>query len=109
MTVATGLIVGFALAGSSVFGQGTNLIDLDVHARDAHGQQVTDLTADEIRVFEDGKPQEGVFIQHWSTSATPSAGQLAPRQFSNRSVNRRPMVVVVLNLLDTDVQSLQVS
>jgi hypothetical protein len=109
MTPATGLIVGFAQAASSMFGQGTNLIDLDVHARGAHGQPVTDLTADEIRVFEGGKPQKVVFVQHWSTSATPGAGQRAPHQFSNWSENRRPMALVVLNLLDTDVENLQVS
>ena len=45
------------------FASGTDLVTLSVTAVDKHGRPVTDLRREEMRVFEDGRPQK---LEHFS-------------------------------------------
>ena len=47
-----------------------NLVQVDAVVTDSKGKQVTDLTADDFQIFQDGKPQK---ITHFSYVSTASA------------------------------------
>lgn len=44
--------------GKKVFSVSVNLVQMDVTATDSNGRHVTDLTADDFVILQDGKPQE---------------------------------------------------
>ena len=52
------------------FASGTDLVTLSVTAVDRNGRPVTDLRREEMRVFEDGRPQK---LEHFSTGRAASA------------------------------------
>ena len=54
-----------------------NLVQVDAVVTDAKGKQVTDLTADDFQIFQDGKPQK---ITHFSyiSAAAPIAAPAGP-------------------------------
>ena len=72
---------------------------LNVAALDAHGQPVTDLTAADFQVFDDGKPQPILYFRF--TSAKPKqATALGPREYSNRSGAPHDPVVILFDMLN---------
>jgi VWFA-related protein len=71
------------------------MIDLNVVAVDLHGEPVTDLTRDEFRVVDSGKPQSIVFFRHREgPRALPPA--LRPNEFSNRGGANIPRATLIL-------------
>jgi len=50
----------------------TNLVQVDAVVFDKNGKPVTDLTADEVKVFEDGKPQKITHFVYNMSGAEPS-------------------------------------
>ena len=85
------------------------LIRLDLTARDDHGRFVRTLTADDVAVFDNGKPQQIALFQPWGIARSAKEPALAPHEFSNRIAELPHLTVVVLNLLDNTVQRLQVA
>jgi VWFA-related protein len=71
------------------------MVDLNVVALDNHGQPVTDLTSDEFRVTDSGKPQTIAFFRH-RDSALGAAPTLAANEFSNRSRTNVPRATLIL-------------
>jgi VWFA-related protein len=61
----------------------TRLIDLNVIAMDSHGQPVTDLSQDDFKITDAGKPQQIVFFRHYDSKLI-SAPPASPNEFSNR-------------------------
>jgi Ca-activated chloride channel family protein len=61
-----------AVAGAQLprFSSGTDLVILSATAVDRRGRPVTDLRRDEVRIFEDGRPQK---VEHFSQGRTASA------------------------------------
>lgn len=71
------------------------MVDLNVVALDGHGQPVTDLTRDELRVTDSGKPQALTLFRHRDDAlAAPRA--LAPNEVSNRGRDNVPRATMVL-------------
>jgi VWFA-related protein len=71
------------------------LVNLNVVAVDNHGRPVNDLTADDFRITDDGKPQKIVFFRHKdSTSWQAPAGLTNPS--SNRIGAKFPYATVIL-------------
>ncbi len=71
------------------------MVDLNVVAMDAHGQIVTDLTRDELRVVDSGKPQTISFFRH-RDSGFAQAQDLGPNEVSNRGGNNIPRATLIL-------------
>jgi len=68
---------------------------LNVIALDSKNQSVTDLTAADLRVLDNGKPQTIAAFRRRDLRPSPSA-PLGPRQYSNRSVNTIPHATLIL-------------
>jgi VWFA-related protein len=88
----------------SVLRATTRLVILDVVAVDEKGQPITDLTADDFTVLEDGKPQKiSNFSFHHPVAAAaprpPAPGIIsnAPQFAANSSLN-----VILLDAINTD-------
>ena len=95
-----GLVVGLAVGLALLSGEAPpqpepQMVDLNVVALDNHGQAVTDLTRDELRVTDDGKPQTIAFFRH-RDSALGAAPALGPDEVSNRSRANVPRATVIL-------------
>lgn len=71
---------------------------LNVVALDANGQPVTDLTAADFHVLDDGKPQPILFFRFTGARATQTS--LGPREYSNHSSAPRNPVVVLFDMLN---------
>lgn len=71
------------------------LIDLNIVALDKQGQSVPDLTEDEFKVTDSGKPQKITFFRH-KDSRRWKLPTLAPGEFSNRSGPNVPRATVIL-------------
>ena len=71
------------------------MVDLNVVAVDSHGQPVTDLTRDEFRVTDSGKPQSIAFFHH-RDSGLAQAPPLGPNEFSNRGRANIPRATLIL-------------
>ena len=70
-------------------------VSLNVVAQDSKGQSVMDLSADDFRVFDNGKPQKIVSFRR--REARPQAPvPLGPRQYANRTGNVAPHATVIL-------------
>ncbi len=71
------------------------LVSLNIVALDSKGQSVTDLSADDFRITDNGKPQKVVSFRQ--RDARPSAvAALGPRQYANRAGNTIPHATVIL-------------
>jgi VWFA-related protein len=100
-----GLILGLALVygydngyengHDNVPEQEPQMVDLNVVALDNHGQPVVDLTRDEFRVTDSGKPQAIAFFRHRDEQLGPSPA-LGPNEFSNRSGTNVPRATLIL-------------
>lgn len=75
--------------------QEPRMVDLNVVAVDNHGQPVTDLSRDELRITDSGKPQTVVFFHH-RDDGNPMFPVLRPREFSNRNAGNVPRATVIL-------------
>ncbi|MGO9255434.1 MAG: VWA domain-containing protein [Bryobacteraceae bacterium] len=71
------------------------MVDLNVVALDSRGQAVTDLTRDDFRVADNGKPQIIASFRH-RDSALGAVPTLAPKEFSNRNRANVPRATVIL-------------
>jgi VWFA-related protein len=89
-----GLLAASLLAGDEAPKPDSRLIDLNVIALDAHGEPVTDLTADDFQVTDAGKSRTLSFFRHNGAQAE----QIQPpglNEFTNR-VNGEPTHATVL-------------
>jgi VWFA-related protein len=71
------------------------LVDLNVVALDSHGAPVTDLTRDDFRITDAGRPETIAFFRHRDGAAKP-APLLAPGEYSNRSAANVPRATLIL-------------
>lgn len=71
------------------------MVNLNVVALDAKGQPVTDLTAADLKVTDNGKPQTISSFRRREALPSPSA-PLGPRQFSNRYSGGIPHATLIL-------------
>jgi len=71
------------------------MVDLNVVALDSHGAPVTDLTRDEFRIADAGKPEAIAFFRHRDSVAKPTP-RLAPGEYSNRSAANVPRATLIL-------------
>jgi VWFA-related protein len=71
------------------------MVDLNVVALDSHGAPVTDLTRDDFRITDAGKPETIAFFRHRDNAAKP-APRLAPGEYSNRSAANVPHATLIL-------------
>jgi VWFA-related protein len=71
------------------------MVDLNVVAIDSRGQLVTDLTRDEFRVTDSGKPQTIAFFRH-RDSALAQVPALKSNEVSNRGGNNIPRATLIL-------------
>ena len=95
-----------ALAQQPTFTVSVNVVDVDVTVKDAQGNFVTGLTADDFEVLEDGKPQA---IQTFSYIQLPDerpdrlrfGGQPVPADVrSNRDAESGRVYIIVLDDLN---------
>jgi len=95
------LVFGVIISAAIVYGNGNfqeqeaQMVDLNVVALDNHGQPVVDLTSDEFRVTDNGKPQTIAFFRH-RDSALAAVPALAPNEFSNRGGANVPRATLIL-------------
>jgi VWFA-related protein len=95
------LVFGVIIGSAIVYGNDTlqeqepQMVDLNVVALDIHGQPVVDLTRDEFRVTDSGKPQTIAFFRHRDEQLGP-APALGPNEFSNRSRANVPRATLIL-------------
>jgi VWFA-related protein len=90
------LVLGLALLyGNDPPQQELQMVDLNVVALDGHGQAVTDLTRDQFRVTDNGKPQNIAFFRH-RDSALGAVPALGPNEFSNRGRANVPHATLIL-------------
>lgn len=89
----------------------TRLVVMDVVATDNHGQPVTDLTAQDFTVLEDGKRQQiRVFNfrgpELKQTAAHPKMVELPPNVFTNIPTYRQEtsLNIILLDLVNTDFE-----
>jgi VWFA-related protein len=71
------------------------MVDLNVVAVDSHGAPVRDLTSDEIRVTDSGRPETIAFFRLRDSKRGP-VRPLEPNEFSNRSANNIPRATLIL-------------
>ena len=75
MMVCTAVVLSAQTQSPQVFRGGTTVIPVDVRVLDRNGKAVTDLTAADFTVFENGKPQQvDYFSANKLTPAEPDAG-----------------------------------
>jgi VWFA-related protein len=92
------------------FRAGTTLVEFTIVATDQRGQPVTDLTANEVAIVQDGKPRPVAFFRFEGSSFGPGAVQpkresIAPGIFTNRVEYSpgpaRNVTAIVLDTLNT--------
>lgn len=71
------------------------MVDLNIVAVDSHGEPVTDLTRDDFRIADAGKPQTIDYFRHHNSTPRP-VPRLAPGEYSNRSAANVPRATVIL-------------
>lgn len=87
------------------FASGADLVILSATAVDRHGRPVTDLRREEIRIFEDGRPQK---IEHFSQGRAASARLLllldasGSMQGELKTASTRMAAVQILAALDPE-------
>lgn len=83
---------------------GVDLVQVDATVTDARGRHVTDLTADDFEIVQDGRPQPiSTFAYIRTASATPatttpSPAPIAPRRPLSRDQIRRTIAIIVDDL-----------
>ena len=93
---AAGLVSGLALVyASNPVQDEPRMVDLNVVAVDNHGEAVTDLTRDDFRIVDNGKPETLAFFHHRNT-ALGAAHTLAPNEVSNRGGANVPRATLIL-------------
>jgi VWFA-related protein len=95
-----GLVLSLAPGLALLYGhepqqQELQMVDLNVVALDNHGQAVTDLTRDQFRVTDNGKPQTIAFFRH-RDSALGAVPTLGPNESSNRGGANVPRATLIL-------------
>lgn len=94
--VAAGLIPGLALLyGTDPPQEEPRMVDLNVVGLDSHGQPVNDLSKDEFKVTDNGKPETIAFFRH-RDSTLSAVPKLGPNEFSNRGGSNVPHATLVL-------------
>ena len=80
----------------------SRLIDLDIVALDNHGQPVTDLTAGDFRVTDDGKPEKITYFHRNVAAGEPDLAPLpGKRELTNRERGgANNATVILLDLLN---------
>jgi Ca-activated chloride channel family protein len=87
------------------FASGTDLVILSATAVDRHGRPVTDLRREEVRIFEDGRPQK---IEHFSQGKAASARLLllldasGSMQGELKTTSTRMAAIQILDALDPE-------
>ena len=71
------------------------MVDINVVALDSHNQPITDLSRDELRISDNGKPQTVVFFRHRDESLA-AAPTLALNEVSNRGRGNVPRATMIL-------------
>jgi len=71
----------------------TNLVQVDAVVFDKNGKPVTDLNADEVQVFEDGKPQKVTHFVYNMSGAEPSNPSVNPTLPGKPNEVAPPLVV----------------
>ena len=71
----------------------TNLVQVDAVVTDKGGKVITDLKAEEVQIFEDGKPQK---ITHFSYNVTTTPGVEPPAKLATVDRNAPPVPPVAL-------------
>jgi VWFA-related protein len=71
------------------------MVDLNVVAVDNHGAPVHDLTRDELRVTDSGRPETIAFFRPRDSKRGPVRPP-GPNEFSNRSANNIPRATLIL-------------
>lgn len=95
-----------AKAAQPTFKVSVNIVDVDVTVKDAQGNFVTGLTADDFEVFEDGKPQTIQTFSYIELPAQPRTsfafgGRPVPNDVrSNRDVESGRVYIIVLDDLN---------
>jgi len=97
---AVGTLCGLVLGVALLYGLDSpqvepRMMDLNVVALDSHGQPILDLTRDEFRINDNGKPRNIAFFRH-RDSALSAAPALALNEFSNRGRTNVPRATVIL-------------
>jgi VWFA-related protein len=88
------------------------LVQVDVIAKDKHGNPVTGLEAQDFRLFDDGKPQKisHLSIEHAESSASVekiapgSTNHPTPTAFSNSHPENTVPTVILFDVLNTAVE-----
>ena len=101
------ILSGATLAGAQLarFASGADLVILSATAVDRHGRPVTDLRREEIRIFEDGRPQK---VEHFSQGRAVSARLLllldasGSMQGELKTTSTRMAAVQILAALDPE-------
>ena len=101
------ILSGPTLAGAQLarFASGADLVILSATAVDRHGRPVTDLRREEIRIFEDGRPQK---VEHFSQGRAVSARLLllldasGSMQGELKTTSTRMAAVQILGALDPE-------
>jgi VWFA-related protein len=101
-TIAAVALLALPLLRASDSGQPEpRLLDLNVIAFDNHGQQVTDLTADDFQITDAGKPEKISFFRVNQPNSREPASPLGPHEFSNRVPGEsRGATVILFDLLN---------
>ena len=89
------ILVLIPLQGDPPLPEEARMMDLNVVAVDSHGQAVTDLSRDEFRIVDSGKPQPVAFFRHRDNADQPPP-PLGPNEFSNRNGSNVPRATVIL-------------
>lgn len=110
MALGRHVVCGLALTAGALVAQGqpraalpppANVITLNVIARDARNQAVTDLSVDDFQVTDQGKPQKITFFHRYEDGRQLSA-PLGPREYSNRSGAAPHALAILFDLLNAD-------
>jgi len=101
-TIASMLFVSTLLRAGDSAQSDLRLMDLNVVALDDHGRPVTDLTADDFRISDAGKPQKiSFFRRNVESSGQDQVRASGPNQFSNRAgAGARNATVILFDLLN---------
>jgi len=91
----------------------TNLVQVDAVVTDKNGKPVVDLKPEEVRIFEDGKPQKITFFSFIPAAADqtqgpkkpPSADRIAPPPTNLRPTDVRRTIALVVDDLGLSFES----
>jgi hypothetical protein len=71
----------------------TNLVQIDVLVTDKDGNQVTDLTANDFELLQDGKPQKLTSFAYINTSPPTQTAPIVSKENSNKAIVSPPVRV----------------